>query len=88
MSKSLQILTSHGKSRPSPSITSVSCGPRRTVGGAKTLSMAGGAVLLPAILWAEHSYFPASDACTSDINKLPESTVDNLKIALSKWHFE
>lgn len=71
-------LTSHGKSNPSPSMTSVSCGPRTIVGGAKTLSIAGGASLLPAILWAEHSYLPASDACTSDIIRLPESTIDNL----------
>lgn len=73
-------LTSHGKSRPSPSMTSVSCGPRTTVGGAKTRSMAAGAVLIPAIDCAEHSYLPASEACTSDISKLPKSTVDNLKI--------
>lgn len=72
-------LTSHGKSSPSPSITSVSCGPFITVGGAKTLSTAGGAVLLPAILCAEHSYLPASDACTSDIIRLPESTIESLK---------
>lgn len=72
-------LTSHGKSMSSPSITSVSCGPRITVGGASTLSIAGGADLLPAILCAEHSYLPASVACTSDMSKLPESTVVNLK---------
>lgn len=59
-------------------MTSVSCGPRTIVGGAKTLSIAGGASLLPAILCAEHSYLPASDACTSDIIRLPESTIDNL----------
>lgn len=71
-------LTSHGKSNPSPSITSVSCGPRTIVGGANTLSIAAGASRLPAILCAEHIYEPASDACTSDIIKLPESTIDKL----------
>lgn len=42
--------------------------------------------LLPAMLCAEHSYFPASDNCTSEISKLPESTVDNLQM-IQELHF-
>lgn len=40
----IDLFTSHGISKPSPSITSESCGPRTIVGGANTFSIAGGAV--------------------------------------------
>ncbi len=41
--RNIIIFTSHGISKPSPSITSESCGPRTIVGGANTFNMAGGA---------------------------------------------